>query len=55
MGATPLLFMITCGLGTAIDATGNIKWMYIWMGSLHFLNLPVGYFLLKAGMSAYSV
>ena len=50
-----LLFMITCGLGTAIDATGNIKWMYIWMGSLHFLNLPVGYFLLKAGMSAYSV
>lgn len=25
------------------------------MGSLHFLNLPVGYFLLKAGMSAYSV
>lgn len=50
-----MLFMITCGLGTAIDATGKIKWMYIIMGCLHFLNLPIGYLLLKMGMSAYSV
>ena len=50
-----MLFMITCGLGTAIDATGNIKWMYITMGCLHFLNLPIGYLVLKMGMSAYSV
>ena len=50
-----MLFMVTCGLGTAIDATGRIKWMYIIMGCLHFLNLPIGYLLLKIGMSAYSV
>lgn len=53
--ASTLLYMITCGLTVAIDATGHIKWMYIVMGCLHFLNLPVGYVLLKSGMSAYSI
>ena len=53
--ASTLLYMITCGLTVAIDATGHIKWMYIVMGCLHFLNLPVGYGLLKSGMSAYSI
>lgn len=50
-----LLFMITSGLGTAIDATGKIKKMYIILGCLHIANIPVGYILLKMGHSAYSV
>lgn len=50
-----LLYMITSGLSTAVDATGNIKWMYICLGSLHVLNLPIGYLLLYNGFSAYSV
>ena len=50
-----MLYMITSGLSTAVDATGNIKWMYICLGCLHVLNLPVGYLLLYYGFSAYSV
>ncbi|MDE5678397.1 oligosaccharide flippase family protein [Phocaeicola sp.] len=50
-----LLYMITSGLATAVDATGNIKWMYICLGCLHILNLPIGYFLLHYGASPYSV
>lgn len=50
-----LLFMITSGLGTAIDAVGEIKWLYILLGGLHILNIPIGYVLLSLGFSAYSV
>ena len=50
-----LLFMITSGLGTAIDATGKIKYMYIILGCLHLVNIPVSYILLKMEFSVYSV
>lgn len=50
-----LLFMTTSGLGSAIDATGKIKFMYIILGCLHLINIPVGYMLLNKGFSVYSV
>lgn len=53
--ATTMIYMCTGGLGAAIDATGNIKWTYVTAGILHFLNIPVGYVLLKLGFSVYSV
>ena len=34
-------------LMTGIQATGNVKWYQIVVGSLLFLNLPISYFLLK--------
>lgn len=53
--AATMLFMISSGLGIAIDATGNIKILYMIIGCLHFANIPIGYLLLRHGFSAYSV
>ncbi len=37
------------------QATGNIKWYQIIVGSLVFLNLPISYLILKLGFAPYSV
>lgn len=45
-----LCFMISNGLNSAVDATGNIKYTYVIVGCLHFLILPIGYILYKIGL-----
>lgn len=37
------------------QATGNIKWYQIIVGSLVFLNLPISYLILKLGFEPHSV
>lgn len=50
-----LCFMISNGLNSAVDATGNIKYTYIIVGCLHFLILPIGYLLYKIGFPIYTI
>lgn len=42
-------------LMTGAQATGKIKWYQIVVGTLVFLNLPLGYLALKIGYPPYSV
>jgi len=42
-------------LWVGTQATGNIKWYTIILTLFLFLNLPIGYFLLKCGMSPNTV
>ncbi|MFV0145119.1 MATE family efflux transporter [Empedobacter falsenii] len=42
-------------LMTGAQATGKIKWYQIVVGTLVFLNLPLGYLALKLGYPPYSV
>ena len=46
---------LTIGLQSAIQATGKIKGYQLAIGLLLLLNLPISFFLLKAGFPAYSV
>ena len=50
-----LILMLSSGLNSAVDATGNIKYTYVLMGCLHFLILPVGYLLYKVGCPIYAM
>lgn len=52
------IVLIDCLSGpmmTGAQATGNIKWYQIIVGTLVFLNLPVSWLLLKMGCDAYIV
>ena len=50
-----LLLMMSSGLNIAVDATGNIKYTYVMVGCLHFLILPVGYWLFWIGYPVYTI
>lgn len=50
-----LLFQLSTGLFMIVESVGNIKWNQIFIGSLHILVLPAGYFCLKKGFPAFSV
>lgn len=49
-----MINQLTIGLQSALQATGNIKFYQIVVGSLIICNLPIAYFLLKLGYPAYS-
>ena len=50
-----LLSMLTQGLSVSIEATGKIKWLQVIVGTLHVINFPIGYWLLKIGYPPQSV
>ncbi|MBX3256825.1 MAG: hypothetical protein KF862_21995 [Chitinophagaceae bacterium] len=53
--AGSLTNQLTVGLQSASQAAGNIKAYQAIVGIILLLNLPVAYFLLKAGFTAYSI
>lgn len=50
-----LIDCLSGSLMTGAQATGDIKWYQIIVGSLVFLNLPISYVVLKLGFEPYSV
>ena len=50
-----LTVMLSQGVMISIEAVGSIKWLQIVVGTLHIVNFPIGYLLLKSGFPAYSV
>lgn len=48
-----LMMQIKMGLSIAIDSVGKIKWYQIVCGGLHFIVLPIAYYLYRIGYSAY--
>lgn len=50
-----LILMLSSGLNSAVDATGNIKYTYVLVGCFHFLILPIGYLLYKFHCSIYAI
>ena len=50
-----LLFQFAVGLSMPIESVGKIKQLQIWVGGLHFVVLPIGYVMLKLGLSPESV
>lgn len=48
-----LFFQIKMGLHIAIDSVGKIKWYQIVCGGLHFIVLPIAYYIYIQGYSAY--
>ncbi len=50
-----LVFQFSIGISIPIESVGDIKYLQIFAGGLHFLVLPVGYVLLKLDMQPYSV
>ena len=45
----------SAGIMSAFQATGRIKVYQLVVGSLLLINIPIGYFLLKYGLPAYSI
>lgn len=50
-----LFNQLTVGLQSAIQAKGNIKFYQVLVGSMLIMNLPIAYYLLYIGSSAYWV
>lgn len=50
-----LLFQFAVGLSMPIESVAKIKQLQIWVGGLHFVVLPIGYVMLKLGLSPESV
>lgn len=50
-----IVFQYSSGLISSIQAVGKIKWYQIIMSVIILLNLPISYFLLKAGCSIYTI
>lgn len=50
-----LLYQFAVGLSMPIESVGRIKSLQIWVGGLHFVVLPIGYMMLKMGMTPESV
>ena len=52
---TNLVFQLSLGITLPIESTGDIKKLQIYVGGLHFIVIPLGYLLLKLGLSPQSV
>lgn len=52
---TNLAYQLRLGITLPIESTGNIKKLQIYVGGLHFFVIPLGYLLLKMGLSPQSV
>ena len=50
-----IVFQYSSGLISSIQAVGKIKWYQIIMSFIILLNLPISYFLLKAGCNIYTI
>jgi len=48
-----LIMQIKMGLSIAIDSVGRIKWYQIVCGGLHFIVIPIAYFLYHIGYSPF--
>ncbi len=50
-----LIHQIGAGISVAIESVGNIKTLQIVIGGLHFVVLPIAFFMLWQGMEPYSI
>ena len=50
-----LISQLSIGVSICVESVGNIKAMQIIVGGLHFLVIPVGFFLLRLGYQPYAV
>ena len=50
-----VIFQIAIGVSIPIESVGNIKMLQIMVGGLHFIVLPIGYVMLRLGMSPDSI
>lgn len=50
-----LLSQLSVGISISIESIGNIKWLQLLVGGMHFIVLPIGYVLLRNGLSPMSV
>lgn len=50
-----LIHQLGAGISVAIESVGEIKKLQIAVGGLHFIVLPIAYFMLWQGMEPYSV
>lgn len=48
-----LTALMTKGTQIAVEAVGNIKWLQILVGGLHFFAIPLGYLALLCGIPPY--
>lgn len=50
-----MAYLLSLGITLPIESTGNIKKLQICVGGLHFIVLPLGYLMLKLGLTPQNV
>ncbi len=50
-----VVFQFAIGLSIPIESVGNIKQVQLVVGGMHFIVIPIGYVMLKAGLPPQSV
>lgn len=50
-----LVFQLCIGTSIGMESVGKIKTLQIIVGGMHFLVLPIGYYMLMKGMAPYTI